>query len=612
MVDAKHKLTGDCAIAAAFVSYFGPFNQEFRAYLVKDKFTNDCIKRGVPCTADIDVIEFSVDQATIADWNMEGLPGDPLSIQNGILITQASRYPLLIDPQGQALSWIKSREHARTPYFGITNLSHPKLKDQLEYAMAEGMALILQQVENTVDPMFDPVLERQYLVRGKKRLVNVSDKMMEIMVDKFTMYFISRLPNPSFSPELQAKTCVVDFTVTQLGLEEQLLGKVIGKEQKALEEQLDEVMNEVNQNTKTLLALDASLLNRLTSNTGNLLEDEELIEVLATTKRKAKEVDEKLKNAADTKKNINEKREQFRPVATRGSVLYFAIVEMSGVNVMYQTSLVQFVDIFMRSMDEAEKAALAQKRVNNIIACMTYITYRYINKGLYEAHKLTFLLVVTTKILITSQLLTSTDVGLFLRAGASLDRATCPKKPFKWMTNEDAWYNAISLSQNIKLFSNLVTDMQRNESMWRQWYEHDEPEQISIPDYEDKIQALPNTAGFLKLLLMRCMRLDRTNLVAKEFVGTSESATLPNGLTMPVMGPPFVEPLTDTMDMIYAETDCYTPTLFLLSKGSNPTDGVLGMAKKLKVPEPPCVSMGEGMEIVGQRAIEAGVENGTW
>ena len=114
MVDAKHKLTGDCAIAAAFVSYCGPFNQEFRAYLVKDKFTNDCIKRGVPCTADIDVIEFSVDQATIADWNMEGLPGDPLSIQNGILITQASRYPLLIDPQGQALSWIKSREHAIT------------------------------------------------------------------------------------------------------------------------------------------------------------------------------------------------------------------------------------------------------------------------------------------------------------------------------------------------------------------------------------------------------------------------------------------------------------------------------------------------------------------
>merc|ERR1719223_590045 len=110
----------------------------------------------------------------------------------------------------------------------------------------------------------------------------------------FMAYFITRLPNPTFSPELQAKTTVVDFTVTQKGLEEQLLGKVIGREQKALEEQLAQVLEEVNSNTKSLLALDASLLERLTSNTGNLLEDEELIGVLANTKAKAAEVTLKL------------------------------------------------------------------------------------------------------------------------------------------------------------------------------------------------------------------------------------------------------------------------------------------------------------------------------
>ena len=109
---------------------------------------------------------------------------------------------------------------------------------------------------------------------------------------------------------------------------------MIGKEQKALEEQLTQVLEEVNANTKSLMLLDASLLERLTSNSGDLLDDEELVGVLANTKAKAAEVNAKLTAADETRTNIAEKREQFRPAATRGSVLYFSIVEMSLANVM--------------------------------------------------------------------------------------------------------------------------------------------------------------------------------------------------------------------------------------------------------------------------------------
>merc|ERR1719502_2083315 len=108
------------------------------------------------------------------------------------------------------------------------------------------------------------------------------------------MYLTTRLPNPHFSPEDQAKTTVVDFTVTQKGLEEQLLGRVIQKEQRSLEESLKNVLEEVTNNTKALLKLDQMLLERLSENTGNLLDDEELITVLADTKSKSTDVKEKL------------------------------------------------------------------------------------------------------------------------------------------------------------------------------------------------------------------------------------------------------------------------------------------------------------------------------
>merc|ERR1719223_742776 len=332
----------------------------------------------------------------------------------------------MVDPQGQANRWIKCREQARIsqmPSMCITTLTARNLKDQLELTMGEGNALIIENVENVVDPMMDPVLDKAIIKKGKNMYINVSDQSMDFDL-RFDLFMTSRLPNPHFSPELSAKCTVIDFTVTLKGLEQQLLGRVLGMEQRSLEETLAALKEEVTANTRSLKLLDDQLLFRLSNSTGNLLDDVELIDVLANTKAKAKEVEQKLADSAEKEIEINEKREQFRPVATRGSIMYFCMTDMILVSNpitgqpsgwMYNCSLVQFLDQFDISIRNSEKVQPTAKRVDKITEYLTYQVYRYMNRGLFERDKMTFKFMVTLRIQVMAGTLSTTDVSVFLK-----------------------------------------------------------------------------------------------------------------------------------------------------------------------------------------------------
>lgn len=64
----------------------------------------------IPYDEAFSVINFLSDPTTIREWNIQGLPSDGFSTENGIIVTRGTRWPLIIDPQCQAQKWIKFME----------------------------------------------------------------------------------------------------------------------------------------------------------------------------------------------------------------------------------------------------------------------------------------------------------------------------------------------------------------------------------------------------------------------------------------------------------------------------------------------------------------------
>eukprot|EP00002_Diphylleia_rotans_P003858 TRINITY_DN1273_c0_g1_i13.p1 TRINITY_DN1273_c0_g1~~TRINITY_DN1273_c0_g1_i13.p1 ORF type:complete len:1331 (-),score=331.88 TRINITY_DN1273_c0_g1_i13:251-3709(-) len=582
-----NRLVGDAAIAAAFMSYSGPFNQEFRSRLADAWF--DDLRRGkIPFTESLNVIRFLVHENTVGEWNLQGLPTDDLSIQNGIIVTSASRYPLLIDPQGQGKSWIKNRELSRG--LKISSLGDKQFRQHLEECLSFGIPILIEDVEEELDPVIDNVLEKNYIKTGRSIKVKLGDREVDV-ANGFYIYITTKLGNPRFSPEVAAKTVIIDFTVTLKGLEDQLLGRVILKEKAELEKQRLGLLEEVNTNKKKIQQLEDDLLFRLSSTQGNLLEDHTLVEVLANTKQTSEEVSEKLVVCYETEKQINSAREEFRPVAARGSILYFLVAEMTMVNHMYQTSLAQYLKLFDASMENSTPSPFTQKRIGNIIEYLTYSVFKYVGRGLFETHKLLFVLQMTLKIDLYAGRIDHKEYMCLIKGGAALNLQSVKKKPFAWIP-DTTWLNLVALSE-LPMFKEILHSVSENETAWRKWYELEAPEAAEFPDsYEPKLDK------FRRLLLVRCWCQDRTMLAATSYIIHS-------------LGEMYVESVAMDLDVVVNETDTRTPIVCLLSLGSDPTSNIISLAKKRKV-EIREISMGQGQEGPAKRLITQGMQSGGW
>jgi dynein heavy chain len=595
-------LVGDVFLSASCVSYFGAFDSVYRGRIT-ELWRNGCVEKGIPCSEVFSLPKVMGVPVVIRQWNLEGLPSDSLSTENGILVTKAKRWPLMIDPQMQANRWVRNME--QTNGLRLIKLSDPNFLRILEGAIRIGSPVLCEDLGEEVDPALEPVLIKAVVKQGGRSILRLGETDVDYD-ENFRFYMTSKLPNPHYLPELCIKVTLINFTVTMIGLEDQLLGDAVAKERPDLEEKKNKLVVSMAKDAKQLLELEDRTLHLLSTSEGNVLDNEPLINTLNNSKLTSGVIKTRVAEAEKTEIEINESREEYRPVATRGSLIYFVIADLGRLDPMYQYSLSYFNKLFNYCIDASEKSDDLQRRLDTLLDYISYFVYLQVSRGLFEAHRLIFSFLIGSSIMRHKGSVQFSEWNFLLRgAGAMTGQIEVGPNPAEEWVTASSWelLNALETQNVGDHFQGIVEAFAGAHEEWRAWADAPGCETAPLPGVwsQPGTEEEPNPnllTPFERLLLLKVFKPDKLSLGIAEYVTSQLDAR-------------FVEVPPLKLADIYPDTSSVVPVIFILSSGADPTGMMLAFSEEMEKAVS-IISLGQGQGPKAEALIAKAIKSGDW
>ncbi|EDQ91509.1 uncharacterized protein MONBRDRAFT_15298, partial [Monosiga brevicollis MX1] len=582
-----HNVVGDIVISAGTVAYLGPFTEEFRARMCAD-WHGMLAAANVPCTPQASLVSTLSDPLEIRDWQLYGLPKDSMSVANACVVKYAERWPLFIDPQGQANKWIREMEADKLVVMKLTDRD---LLRSLENAVRFGSPCLLENVGEELDPALEPILLRQTYKQAGGLVIKLGDSVVPYH-DEFKFYITTKLPNPTYTPEVSTKVTLVNFTLSPSGLEDQMLGLVVAEERPDLEEAKTALIFQNAKMKQELADIEGRILTMLSESTGSPVDDEELINTLDASKAKSQEISAKVKVAEETEKDIDETRSKYVPVARRTQLLFFCTTDLAHIDPMYQYSLGWFRELFLAGIRKSSPADSLEERIHNINEFFTFSLYTSVCRSLFERHKLLFSFLLCARILIEQGKIDG-DEWRFLVAGSSAIPDEAPNPAATWL-NDRAWQE-LRLLSTLPAFEGFAESFGEHAAAFRVIFDSAEPHKEDFPEpWATRLDA------FQKILVMRCLRFDKLAPMMQDYVANH-------------LGQRFIEPQTTNLSMVFPDSSNNTPLVFVLSPGTDPAADLYKFAEEMKFNKKlASISLGQGQGPRAEAMFHAACERGTW
>ena len=581
-------VTGDVLISSAIVAYLGVFTAEYRDAVLTEWIAS-IKERGIPGSPTVTLEAVLGDPVQISEWNLSGLPRDRLSTDNAIIMSKSRRWPLKIDPQGQANKWIRKMEDKNS--LDIVKLSQSDFVRKITGAVTYGRPVLLENVGETIDSILEPLISKSTYKAGNSIMLKLGDDAVEYHLD-FRLYITTKLPSPHYTPEISTKVVLINFTITPTGLTDQLLGITVETELPDLEKQRQQLVIDNAGFKKQISEIENKILRMLSEAGGDILEDEELINTLSASKVTSTEINRKLGEAEKTEAKINESRVGYMPYAVQGSLLFFCVAELRNIEPMYQYSLSWFVNLFIFAMTQTAgiEANKVDARVKMLINYFTEALYKNVCRSLFEKDKVLYSFLVCTRLMLSQGRIQLPDMRFLLSGLAGPAPGNPPPKPAAWVPDR-VWVEMLQASL-LPAFAELTKSMQASPDEWMLIYDSVDPASLPFPGTTNKY------SDFEKLAVLRCLRPDKVvpqvqKLVIKE------------------MGAQFMDPPTFNLQDCYEDSNPVTPLIFVLSPGADPNQALIAYSEVLGVGRE-MLSLGQGQGPIAERMIADAIDKGSW
>ena len=501
-------IVGDCFLSSAFLAYAGYFDQTYRSTLLK-KWRAHLTQARIVFKPDLAIQEFLSNPDDRMRWKSNSLPDDDLCTENAIMLNRRIRYPLVIDPSGQAVEYIM-KEYSEKK-LTKTSFLDQGFRKNLESALRFGTPLLVQDAES-YDPLLNPVLNREVRRAGGRILISVGDGDIDLS-PTFNIILTTRNPAVQFAPDLCSRVCLINFTVTRGSLQTQCLNQALRSERPDVDKKRSDLLKLQGEFTLRLRQLEKELLTALNNAKGSILDDDAVISKLERLKSEAADVMHQVLEADQVMEEIDVTSKQYKPLAAKCSAIFFTLEQLHMIHFLYEYSLQFFLDIFnavLSSNPHLEGKKDYTERLAIITRDLFQMTYDRVAPGMLHEHRMPFALMLMKFSVEGAGEIPADEMNLFMQ-GASL---LTGKSNFSWLVDKkvltDPQSDALQALCDLAAFKPLLSEIRNSEADFVQWVQHTRPE-LHMPASYSCFQGCPSSAakGFRELLLLQAVRPDR-------------------------------------------------------------------------------------------------------